>query len=374
MKQFDLIIVGAGIMGLAHAYHANRKGLSVLVVDRSGHAQGASIRNFGMLAVIAQSEGRQMSDALRALNTWQQIAPKAGVDIQRSGCLVLAQHPEEQAVLEEYIALKDNASTGKLIKPSGLSQFANGVNSDKLLGGLWNENAWKVDQRQAVEKIAMWLQTQGVCFLFSTEAELVEPPVVKTNNGTFGCNTTIVCAGNEFSTLFPEAFMGAGVTQCELQMLRTHPQPSSWKLKPFILGGLSLPRYAAFAECPSMADLKKLQQASYADYMNHGIHVIACQEVDGSITIGDSHSYESDSTLDRSDEIDRLILKELTRTIALPEPRIDQRWRGYYAHLPDTDVVKLRPAENVWAVTMTNGQGMTHAFAVAEDVIGDITH
>ena len=168
--------------------------------------------------------------------------------------------------------------------------------------------------------------------------------------------------------------MAAGVTQCELQMLRTHPQPPSWKLKPFILGGLSLPRYAAFAECPSMADLKMMQQASYADYMKHGIHVIACQEADGSITVGDSHTYASDNTLDRSDEIDRLILNELTRSIALPEPGIDQRWRGRYAHLPDTDVLKLRPADNVWAVTMTNGQGMTHAFAVAEDLIRDITH
>jgi FAD dependent oxidoreductase TIGR03364 len=373
MKHFDLIIVGAGIMGLAHAYHANRGGMSVLVVDRSRHARGASIRNFGMLAVIAQSEGRQMNDALRALNIWQQIAPKAGVDIQRSGCLVLAKHPEEQAVLEEYTTLEDNASTCRFIKPSKLSQFASGVRSDKLLGGLWTENAWKVDQRQAVEKIATWLQTQGVCCLFSTEAELVAPPVVKTSNGTFSCNTAIVCAGDEFSTLFAESFKAAGVTQCELQMLRTHPQPPNWKLKPFILGGLSLPRYAAFAECPSMVDLKMMQQASYADYMNHGIHVIACQEADGSITIGDSHNYASDSTLDRSDEIDRLILKELTGSIALPEPRIDQRWRGRYAHLPDTEVVKLMPADNVWAVTMTNGQGMTHAFAIAEDVIRDIT-
>ncbi len=374
MKQFDLIIVGAGIMGLAHAYHANRAGMSVLVVDRSKHAQGASIRNFGMLAVIAQSEGKQMSDALRALNDWQQIAPKAGVDLQRSGCLVLAQHPEEQAVLEEYIASKDNASSCRLIKPSQLSQFANGVRRDKLLGGLWNENAWKFDQRQAVSKIANWLQTKGVCCLFSTEAELVEPPVVKTSNGTYGCNTAIVCAGDEFSTLFPESFMAAGVTQCELQMLRTHPQPTGWKLNPFILGGLSLPRYAAFSECPSMADLKLMQEAAYADYIKHGIHVIACQEADGSITIGDSHTYTSDSQLHRSDEIDRLILNELNASVALPELRIDQRWRGRYAHLPGTDVLKLQPADNVWAVTMTNGQGMTHAFAVAEDIIRNITH
>lgn len=47
----DLAVVGAGIVGLAHALAATRAGLSVVVIDREARANGASIRNFGFVAV-----------------------------------------------------------------------------------------------------------------------------------------------------------------------------------------------------------------------------------------------------------------------------------------------------------------------------------
>lgn len=38
---YDLVVVGAGIVGLAHALAARRLGLSVAVVDREAAAIGA---------------------------------------------------------------------------------------------------------------------------------------------------------------------------------------------------------------------------------------------------------------------------------------------------------------------------------------------
>jgi glycine/D-amino acid oxidase-like deaminating enzyme len=38
MKNYDLIVVGAGIVGLAHAYAAARRGRSVLVIERDAAA------------------------------------------------------------------------------------------------------------------------------------------------------------------------------------------------------------------------------------------------------------------------------------------------------------------------------------------------
>ena len=40
-------VVGAGIVGLAHAYHAHNRGLSVAVIDHADGITGASVRNFG---------------------------------------------------------------------------------------------------------------------------------------------------------------------------------------------------------------------------------------------------------------------------------------------------------------------------------------
>lgn len=51
--RFDLAVVGAGIVGLGHAFAARERGLKVVVVDRAALPNGATVRNFGHLASSA---------------------------------------------------------------------------------------------------------------------------------------------------------------------------------------------------------------------------------------------------------------------------------------------------------------------------------
>ncbi len=53
----DLLIVGAGILGLSHAYAAAKRGLKVKVFERSATPLGASVRNFGQALVTGQPPG-----------------------------------------------------------------------------------------------------------------------------------------------------------------------------------------------------------------------------------------------------------------------------------------------------------------------------
>ena len=62
----DIAIVGAGIVGLAHALAAVRRGLSVTVIDRDARAAGASVRNFGFVTVTGQQAGITWRRARRA--------------------------------------------------------------------------------------------------------------------------------------------------------------------------------------------------------------------------------------------------------------------------------------------------------------------
>ncbi len=276
-------------------------------------------------------------------------------------------------VLEEFATSASGHSVERL-GPDELAGHAPGLRAERLLGGVWSADAWKVDQRQAMARIADWLRrVHGVSFHFGTTVAAVEPPVLDTSAGSFRAEHTLLCAGHEFATLFPEVFRETGVTRCRLQMMRTVPQRGDWRLKPFVLGGLSLTRYASFAGCPTLPDLVALQAGKQAAHVAHGIHVIAAQETDGSVTIGDSHAYGDHAHGERSETVDRLILDDLDGMIDLPDPRIAERWFGHYAHLPGTGILEVSPVDGATAVTMTNGQGMTHGFAVAADVIGALT-
>ncbi len=67
---YDIVIAGAGIVGLAHAYEAARRGLSVAVVEKDSRCVGASIRNFGFITISGQAQGDTWRRARYSRDIW----------------------------------------------------------------------------------------------------------------------------------------------------------------------------------------------------------------------------------------------------------------------------------------------------------------
>src|SRR5436190_5911510 len=86
-RSADIAVVGAGIVGLAHAYMALRKGYKVVLFERDHFAVGASVRNFGLLWPIGQMPGKGLDRALRAKQHWTTVAEEAGIWINQNGSL-----------------------------------------------------------------------------------------------------------------------------------------------------------------------------------------------------------------------------------------------------------------------------------------------
>ncbi|MFY7967760.1 MAG: FAD-dependent oxidoreductase, partial [Pirellulaceae bacterium] len=80
-EEFDLILVGGGIVGLAVARAALADSARVLELEADPMSQGASIRNFGMLWPIGQPSGVTRALALRSCQLWQQIATYASIPL-----------------------------------------------------------------------------------------------------------------------------------------------------------------------------------------------------------------------------------------------------------------------------------------------------
>ena len=371
---YDLAVVGGGILGLAHAWRGARAGLRVAVFERGAVTNGASVRNFGMLAIVAQRPGPELDSARATLDAWREVAAGAGLALRQAGCLFVARRPEEMAVLAECAAAADaHGQDFTLLEGAEVHDRAAGLH-DAALGGLYSPDAWKVDQRGALVAITAWLAREhGVNFHFGTEVIEAADRRITTAGGTWRAKHIVICGGDEFARLHPAAWQASGVSTCRLQMLRTVPQPAGWQLKPFVLGGLSLSRYSAFADCTSLPALKTYQAAHQADALANGVHIIAAQEADGTVTLGDSHHYGTGAAPDDPAGVDSLMLDTLDDVMALPDPRIAERWVGNYAYMPTQSLLRLTPASGVTAVTVTNGQGMTHGFEVASKTIQSIT-
>jgi glycine/D-amino acid oxidase-like deaminating enzyme len=101
--SYDLAVVGAGIVGLAHAAAAAERGLRVAVIERSTAIVGASVRNFGHACVTAQT-GPARDYAERAGELWLRYSARAGFWVRESGTLVVARADDELAVLREWAA------------------------------------------------------------------------------------------------------------------------------------------------------------------------------------------------------------------------------------------------------------------------------
>ncbi|WP_054857001.1 FAD-binding oxidoreductase [Vulcanisaeta sp. JCM 16159] len=109
----DAVVVGAGIVGLAVAYYLARKGLSVVVLERSYVGSGSSTRNAGRYRVhFGNRENTEF--AIRAIKKLESLSGELGWNgvFERQGYLWLVRRKE---VLGNYERLNE-----KLWKPLGV--------------------------------------------------------------------------------------------------------------------------------------------------------------------------------------------------------------------------------------------------------------
>ncbi|MEK6478250.1 TIGR03364 family FAD-dependent oxidoreductase [Catalinimonas sp. 4WD22] len=370
-KQFDVAIVGAGIVGLAVALASARKGKKVAVFERNSRAIGASIRNFGLIWPIGQAPGPALERALRSRAIWLEVAEKAGCWVTQNGSLHLAHQPDEMAVLEEFMAQShDKGYECQMLTAAQASQKSKGVRPEGLLGGLWSATELTVDPREAIGKLpAMLEERYGVQFYFDTVINAIEKGKLQSSQQSYQAEKIFVCSGSDFETLYPEVFAQTELTKCKLQMMRTAAQSNNWNLGPTLCGGLTLRHYAAFQDCPSLPAMSDRFDAENPAFAQWHIHVMMAQNGLGQLVIGDSHEYgKTLGPFDRED-INRHIMDYLHTFAQAPDMEIAERWHGIYPKLPGKTEFIAHPSDEVTIVNALSGAGMTLSFGLAEEVI-----
>jgi FAD dependent oxidoreductase TIGR03364 len=367
----DVAIVGAGILGLAHAYVAAKSGKSVMVIEKNPRAAGASVRNFGMVWPIGQPAGAMLELSLRSRELWREVLDLAKLPRRETGSLHLTYRADEAAVAQEFAQLSPKLGYQcSWLKPAEVLERSQAVESDGLLGGLWSDIEFTVDPRQIIQSLPGFLQERyKVQFFFGTAVTAIEPPILYSGNGQWHAETVVVCNGDDFETLYPRHFAASGLTRCKLQMMRTAAQPGGWQLGPSLAAGLTLRFYPAFQVCATLPALARRIAEETPEYDRWGIHALVSQTADGALTLGDSHEYGLSVDIFNKEEIDELILGYTRQFLRAPDLTVAERWYGVYAKHPEKALVVMEPDDGVRVVASPGGSGMTLSFGVAEQSI-----
>lgn len=368
MTSLRIAIVGSGIVGLAHAWAAARAGHQVTVFERSARAQGASIRNFGMVWPVGQPADL-VPTAMRSREWWSEFAAATGLYARPCGSVHVAGFDDEAAVLEEFSRLgPDLGYEVELLTRAQVEDRCPGVRRGIAKAGLASASELNVDPREAIARLPDFLAaTHGVKFRWSTAVSGITEGRLTTGGGeTHAFDLAIVCSGRDFESLFPEVLAASPLKRCKLQMLRTVPQPGGWQLGPMLASGLTQRHYANFRICPSLAAVNARVSRDMPEIDRFGIHVMVSQDRFGSLVLGDSHEYDDAMTIFDKAEIDDIMLRELKALFEVPDWTIAERWHGVYAKNPDGPEFRAEPVPGVHIANGLGGAGMTMSFGLAD--------
>jgi FAD dependent oxidoreductase TIGR03364 len=298
------------------------------------------------------------------------VAPQAGIEVLQAGLLLPVRRPESVAVLDAFLKTEAGAAC-RLLDPSELKAMQPELATPHALAALWSPHELRVESRDAIPRLADWLQARHeVCFERQTAALAVDASGLDTSRGRIDAGAVVVCPGDDLSGLFPERIAAYGAQRCQLQMLRL--ADPGFRLTAGVMSDLGLARYAGYAALPQAQALRARLEAEQAAQLEHGVHLIVVQSADGSLVVGDSHHYAATPPPFADTAVDRLILDEFEAVFGRAAPPVQARWTGTYASAPGRDVIVYAPAPNVRLAMVATGAGASIGFALGEEVISDL--
>jgi FAD dependent oxidoreductase TIGR03364 len=362
----DILIVGAGILGLSHAYAAARRGLKVKVFERSATPLGASVRNFGQALVTGQPPGQMLELARASREIWGQWAQLAGLKLKRNGSYLFARTEAEEQLLEAFCAGRaiEHGYRVELLRGAGLGDVYGGQfrHHRAALHGLDDQQLYS---REAIPALIDYLcRDLGVEFHFSTLVRDIEPGRVHSTAGSFTGEQIIVCSGHDYQTLLAEPIAALKPQICRLQMLRARPQ-INLNLQHALLTGLSCVHYGAFADLPEAAPVQAQILREAPHLHEHGIHLLISPTPHGELIIGDSHHYCSDPSPFNAEQVDNWLIELAEQTLGC-KVQVVERWQGVYGARGAQPFSFLQAAPGVHAALMHTGVGMSVGPAMAE--------
>ncbi|MGW1661712.1 TIGR03364 family FAD-dependent oxidoreductase [Streptomyces microflavus] len=364
-----VIVVGAGVVGTMHAWHAVSRGHEVVQIERESEARGASLRNFGQIWVSGRAGGEELETALRARELWEGIGRRVpGLGFRACGSLTPLRTAREVAVAEAALARTDAAARGYKLLTAQEARALNPALRGTFTAALWCERDAAVEPRTAQLALKSELLASGrYTYLGGREVrDVVGAASVRDDHGDVHTGDAVILATGAWLGGLVRELAGPElpVRRVRLQMMQTDPLGEP--LTTSVADADSFRYYPAYRS--DALDALNAHQPQDPVAAEHRMQLLMVQRNDGGLTIGDTHEYEHPFAFDTVEEPYEHLTRVVEAFLGRPLPRVRQRWAGVYAQCTDTSRVVHRQQvrDGVWLITGPGGRGMTCSPAIAE--------
>lgn len=231
----DVVVIGAGVIGVMTAWHLRKRGLSVVLCEKGRVAGEQSSRNWGWV----RQQGRDAAELpimIEASGMWDGLAKEAEADLgfRRTGVLYVANTDKDRADHEAFMALARlhqldtrllSAAEVRAMLPGAAEAWPNG-----LKGGLWTASDGRAEPWVAVPALAAAAERMGVaiaeeCAVRGLDLAAGRVAGVVTEKGRVACDS-VVLAGGAWSALFLRS-LGVSIPQLSVisSVAQTVPMP-----------------------------------------------------------------------------------------------------------------------------------------------------
>ena len=147
IHAYDVIVVGAGVVGCSIAYHLTKAGLKTALLDQGHVGAGASGANFGEVMLYDAELKHSLPMVKASFARYAHLEEELGmtVDYKRCGALRLFSTEEQWKVMGERTKVLAEAGIRyELVSPEQIKEIEPLVDVSSMFGGAYSDSGGKL--------------------------------------------------------------------------------------------------------------------------------------------------------------------------------------------------------------------------------------
>ncbi len=385
-KAVDVVIVGAGIVGICAAWELKKLGKSVMVCEKGRVGGEQSSRNWGWVRQTGRDPD-ELPIMMESLSLWKNIAGETrdnNLLFSEQGVLYLANSNEKLKRLTAFAELaKSHGLHSQLLSSSEAKKHIPNYNGD-VLGGLFTASDGRVEPWGAVPALARACSNAGVAITESCAVRTIEQTNgavsgVITEHGTIKTNQVLVAGGAWSSMLTRQVdveFPQLSVTSYAVRIDGT-PELFSGNVADHGLGickrldggyNIALTDYHDFVVGPdAFAHFKSFSQAAKHSWKDTHFKINAPANYPGGWRTARRWNAEQATPFEhnrilnpatKTKVIDRIKERLHERFDDMDNARVSHAWAGYIDTTPDfVPILDETPLAGLYLATGFSGHG-----------------